>query len=670
MNQLNQGWRVGSAACAAAISLGVAAACAGAADSVGVVSHINVLSDKSEDVSSLEAWKKTYIKDGMTDEQKTLAIWRTVIRYRTQTDPPNEFLGSEANVHDPLKTIHVYGYGMCCCASSDVDGLARFLGYKARCLGIGHMISEVFYDNGWHMIDGSLQNYFRKPDGAIASADDICAVVSPWLDQHPDLRTGGRGDQGKLQAFAANGRWKKEGPPLLATCEYFDDNGNGWGTHGWHSTMFYYDTKPGDYETFPSMGYQLNVQLRQGEKITRNWFAGGSIGGGDPALVSPSGRGVLRLQTSLGDKAPGRIGCGVMVYDVPLAGGAFRSGALKVDNLTSTDGKGKAALEVTDASRDGELVVRFPSCYVYTSTPRKDKGTPSTVEFDAVLGDSGKVEVFFSDNHGMDWNPLPAITAGKNTLDLDYLPFRKYDYQLKFVMKGAGAGINALRVTNPFQCSQAALPTITEGQNTITFNTGPQEGTITYEGNTMQDPNWEWKQLTWLRFHPVVDKIGKQLMRPAGRGSATFTFNTPGEIARIRMNLGYRARDVNDTWVADVSFDGGKTYTEIDKVTGPAAGATKYIVYDKVPANVKAALVRLSAKEVNTACMFGVRLDVDYKEPLGGFRPVQLTYVWEEDGKEKKDVHVATKPQETYTITCGPKTVAKSYTVELAASRD
>jgi hypothetical protein len=93
----------------------------------GVVSHVLVLSDKCEDVSSPDAWQRTYIKPGMTDQDRALAIWRTVVRYRHQTNPPNEFLGPEINVHDPLKTIHVYGVGMCCCASSNVCGLARYL---------------------------------------------------------------------------------------------------------------------------------------------------------------------------------------------------------------------------------------------------------------------------------------------------------------------------------------------------------------------------------------------------------------------------------------------------------------------------------------------------------------------------------------------------------------
>jgi hypothetical protein len=33
---------------------------------------------------------------------------------------------------------------------------------------------------------------------------------------------------------------------------------------------------------------------------------------------------------------------------------------------------------------------------------------------------------------------------------------------------------------------------------------------------------------------------------------------------------------------------------------------------------------------------------------------LRVTYVWEEDGIEKQHVHVATYPEERYTIDCGP----------------
>jgi hypothetical protein len=61
-----------------------------------------------------------------------------------------------------------------------------------------------------------------------------------------------------------------------------------------------------------------------------------------------------------------------------------------------------------------------------------------------------------------------------------------------------------------------------------------------------------------------------------------------------------------------------------------------------------------------------MRLDADYTEPNGGFRPVKITYIWDEDGKEKKDEHIAKTAQDTYKIKCGAKTTPKSIVLELA----
>ena len=77
-------------AATAAVSIGGLAS----AQNVGVVSHVNVVSDKSEDVSTLEAWKKTYIKEGMSDQDKAIAIFNTLVKYRHQANPPNEGLTS------------------------------------------------------------------------------------------------------------------------------------------------------------------------------------------------------------------------------------------------------------------------------------------------------------------------------------------------------------------------------------------------------------------------------------------------------------------------------------------------------------------------------------------------------------------------------------------------
>ena len=62
----------------------------------------------------------------------------------------------------------------------------------------------------------------------------------------------------------------------------------------------------------------------------------------------------------------------------------------------------------------------------------------------------------------------------------------------------------------------------------------------------------------------------------------------------------------------------------------------------------------------NATLVFNLRIDADYKLSSGGFAPVKVTYLWEEGGIAKKDVHVAKQPQETYTITCGSAPVMKS----------
>src|SRR5687768_15520352 len=144
-----------------AVLTSVARAAAGA-EEPGVVSHVKVLSDKAPDVSSLEAWKRAYIKDGMSEREKALAVWETVVAFRHQDAPPREYLTADACVHDPIKNFNVYGYDQCCCASAQISALARFAGLDARGWAItAHSVPEVRVDGKWCMLDASLVNYFE-----------------------------------------------------------------------------------------------------------------------------------------------------------------------------------------------------------------------------------------------------------------------------------------------------------------------------------------------------------------------------------------------------------------------------------------------------------------------------------------------------------------------------
>ena len=99
--------------------------------------------------------------------------------------------------------------------------------------------------------------------------------------------------------------------------------------------------------------------------------------------------------------------------------------------------------------------------------------------------------------------------------------------------------------------------------------------------------------------------------------------------------------------------------------TSPVAFRAPTVTVADVPAGTRQAHVRWSGTQRNTTCIFAVRIDADYAQPRGGFRPVKVTYVWEEGGVEKRDVHIARKPEETYAITCGDAPVMRSLIVQL-----
>ncbi len=642
------------------------------ASEVGVVSHVKVLSDHVRDVSSLEAWKRSFIRDGTTDEQKALAIWRSTVMFRYQDPPPLEFL-EENCVHDPIKTFNVYGYGMCCCASSDVEALARYLGLEARGWAVnGHSLPEVYYDHAWHMLDASLVNYFPKPDGKIASMEELVAAVKGWLAEHPEFRQ----NDGKLRKFHQSQGWMgwKQGPALLTHCPFYD--WSGWWpakTHGWYSTMQEYDGShktPFVYEYAYSQGYEVNIQLRRGERLTRNWFNKGLHvngvlhDGGEPGCLHQKvGSGSMAYLTGYGDLAQGRIGSGSLEYNVPLADGGFRGGAWKAENLAcKAEEPAGAAVHVKDPSQPGVLEIEMPSSYVYLA---------GELGLGAVGGGGGKVQVFFSDNNGLDWREVAAQYFVGNTIEthgltivLDELVLRRYNYRLRFVLSGKGTGLERLKIAGTVQCSQRALPTLAQGDNTISFSAGPAESTVTVQGSSTG--RGKGKNVSLADFKPTLANVEPQYLRVNGSpAGVTVPIATPADMTRLRFGGHYRARDKADRWDVSVSFDGGKTFRAVESYVGPTQGKCQYATVSEIPAGARAALVRWSGHQRNTTCLFFVRIDADYRQPRGGFRPVKVTYVWREGGAEKKDVHVASRPNETYHIPCASKPEMESIAMEL-----
>jgi hypothetical protein len=633
-------------------------------DAPGIVSHVKVISDKVPDVSSLENWKRSFIKDGMSDAEKAMAIWKTVVMFGLEGAPIAEHMSSaEGCVHDAIKTFNVYGCNFCDCSGAMVESLARYVNLEARGWNLnGHCVSEIYYDNAWHLLDAAYVNYFPKPDGQIAGVEELKAAAKEWYDKNP----GYLGDGGKLYQFMKNGGWKN-GPALIAACPTFDTNGATPCAlcNGWQATMGNYDGThgtPGLYDHGYIQGYGVNIQLRKGERIIRNWANQGKtlpLAHGMPPgfLDLKVGEGALAYSAKIGDLGNGRIGHGRHEYNLPLANGAFRGGALLAENLASkSEDNASPALHAKDAEKPAVLIFRMTSGYLFLT---------GAASLNAVVGEGGEIAVAISMNNGLDWSDVAKVTAsGEQNIDLNKFVSLRYDYRLKVTLKGKGTGLESLKVGHDILHSQRPLPALGQGENSISFSAEPAEGTLTISG--APDPDVK-QQLRADDFHPVMNNVSpKSWILSAGTGDITFPVSTPGELTRLRFGCNYRARDAKDGWDYQLSFDGGKTFKTVAHAGGPCAGNSKYITYSEIPAGTKDALVRFAGTQRNVSCVFRFSIDADYKEPNGGFAPVKITYAWEENGQAKSDVHTARSAQEKYSINCASKPLMKSITLELA----
>ena len=610
-----------------------------------VVSHIHVLSDKVEDASSIEALARAVIKDGMTGEQKALALWETVVKLRHHDRDAREYLGLNDDIcHDAIRIFNSYGYCTGRGAHIALRQLARAAGMPVRAVSVNRWgTNELFYDGSWHCLDPGMIFYFRKPDGAIASVEELTAGVTAWYAAHPEI--GGPDREKKVREFLKAEGWAK-GPDILTRCPTMNQKGDfPLNFFAWYSAMLIFDgtaKAPFLFEEPSTSGHRVNLRLCHGERIVRRWsndarFVDAADGAKLDCLGLQVGKGSLYYTPKFGDLGNGRVGAGRVEWNVPLAG-AF-----------------------TDPARPGALVLRRPSGYVYLC---------GEMRLTAKTAAGGAVRVELSDTNGRQWKEIARVDRpGEAKLDLTPYILRRYDYSLRLTLEGAGTSVESLSLAEDVQCSQRALPALDKGANAITFSAGPQESTVTVEAAGLK---WKGKQPTYEDMGAQIERMDAAAIEKYGTfspaapdASIAFPIETPGDIARLRVHCNYRASNKDEAWIIEASFDDGGSWKSIGRAEGPTRNDARTFELSAVPAGTRKALVRLRGTQTGSLVLFSIRIDADYKEP-GGFRPVKVTFAWSEAGVEKTHVHVARSPRETYTITCAEKPVMKSISLELA----
>ncbi|MBN1674859.1 MAG: putative Ig domain-containing protein [Kiritimatiellae bacterium] len=137
-------------------------------ENVGETDVVNPwLSNGRNDFRNVDAIVAAALEPGMTDREKAKALWFQQVRHRYHRAGET---GKELG--DPVKVFNVYGHNPCGCDANMMGGLWRRAGLKGAPVRlVSHSIAQVFYDGGWHVMDGDLAGIYLLRDNETLASD-------------------------------------------------------------------------------------------------------------------------------------------------------------------------------------------------------------------------------------------------------------------------------------------------------------------------------------------------------------------------------------------------------------------------------------------------------------------------------------------------------------------
>lgn len=104
----------------------------------------------------------------------------------------HQFKGIKANFFRPSTMDLLVGNGACGSASVILSRILKSYGYNIRFAQMkvngkfgGHIIIEVKKDKNWIVLDPLYNLYFKKPNGEMASFDDVSKNINYYKNQFP-----------------------------------------------------------------------------------------------------------------------------------------------------------------------------------------------------------------------------------------------------------------------------------------------------------------------------------------------------------------------------------------------------------------------------------------------------------------------------------------------------
>jgi hypothetical protein len=140
-------------------------------ENVGDTDVVNPwLSNGQNSFRTFEEFVTSAVTPGMSDAERAMAVWHQRIKYRYH------FGSADASEEaDVVRNMYIYGYNTCGHDSMMMAELWKQVGLKASpARGVGHCISQVFYDGKWHLYDGDMKSmYLSRDNENVAGEQDI-----------------------------------------------------------------------------------------------------------------------------------------------------------------------------------------------------------------------------------------------------------------------------------------------------------------------------------------------------------------------------------------------------------------------------------------------------------------------------------------------------------------
>jgi hypothetical protein len=482
-------------------------------ENVGETEIVNPwLSNGRNDFRSMAAIVARAVEPGMSDQEKAMSLWWQQIQYRFH------YQGDNNELLSPVKVLNVYGHDTCGNDSICLAGLWKTAGLKvAPARLVGHCVTQVFYDGGWHLFDGDMHSiYLLRDNETIAGEQDLVRDHDLIKRTHTQgiLRPQGRaGDE-------------------------------------WESSIYVFEGDvSGDRNA--DRDPAMNMTLRPGEALVWRW------GHTDPA----------RFFGSTEHQFVDRVCNGLWEYRPDFSHAIWREGVESIENIQS-DLDGLKA----ENGRIGEIVWSIRTPYVLVGGRLEVQGTeiPFEISWDKKswistgsdldphfprigtaryqyflrcrLDDSARLRGLKIQND-LQMAPLtlPEMTVGEN----------------HFTYSDDSTTERRIRITHAWVECSASVPPSPPTMPIRPCDRGDVEGTdVVFEwqpamdadGEKIADYHFELSARADMKW-PLSMSFAKLISRTSDAGSHRFTLKAPGELTPDREYYWHvRAKDESGVW--------------------------------------------------------------------------------------------------------------------------